>query len=357
MATTVVAYASGDPDPIGFPSTPASVLEAALPGVPQLYGAGVDSSDGAPVFTWLWSIISTNYTGAPVITTPLAQNTTVTVDEWVNIRMFLVITNTNNAKVSEADPALAPDSAFVVIRVRSTNTTLDKLADGERNFIDRLNLWPDRIDIFGGAPPAHNIDDHDTAATGAQLDTLTDGSNATGLHTHSGADVVTAGVGVLGVVELEAAPVGVPKMITQERLIWTASTFSSIQAGPAINTSTIQAFGATDKNNGIFYFRAREEVTLIETALMMNDGGVVAPATDYEFVVEKGTFAQFDADAGLTTVATLTGNPTSANGPMEIVAGSGTKILAGEWVRVRCSVTASTPGYGLHATLTTVRLV
>tara|TARA_R110002110_G_C13318390_1_gene705855 strand:+ start:70 stop:1071 length:1002 start_codon:yes stop_codon:yes gene_type:complete len=333
------------------------VLEAALPAVGlQAYGGGVDSSDGAPVFTWQWSIISTNYTGAPALTTPTAQNTLVDVDEWVNIRLFLIATNTNNAAVSESNPALAPDSAFVVVQVYATASTLTKLADGERNFIDPLNLWPKRINDLATTVPAHLIVDHDTTATGAQLTTLTDGSSATTLHTHLGLDVDIATTANLGVVKLEDAPAtAIPKMITKERIVWTGSTFQSITSGGIVND--ISAFGLADIRDGIFYFYAMEEVTLVQVALAMNDGGLAAPSTDYVFSIEHGTMAQFIAST-YAVITTLTGTPAVSLNPFEIISAPlGAKVLAGTWVRVRCSVEASTPGLGLHATLTALRHV
>ena len=73
----VTAYASANVAPQANPSEPAIVTQASLPALPQLYGDAVDTLDGAPVWVWTWSIISTNYTGAPSITTPAAERSSM----------------------------------------------------------------------------------------------------------------------------------------------------------------------------------------------------------------------------------------------------------------------------------------
>jgi len=57
-----------------------------------------------------------------------------------------------------------------------------------------LQIWSGAawVQIFGGSPSTHTIASHlDTDATGAELNTLTDGSNADALHKHS-ATLLTA---------------------------------------------------------------------------------------------------------------------------------------------------------------------
>ena len=354
----VTAYASANVAPQANPSEPAIVTQASLPALPQLYGDAVDTLDGAPVWVWTWSIISTNYTGAPSITTPAAQNTTVTVDEWVNIRLFLVAENTNSGATSETDPSLAPDSAFVVIRVTSVNAVIERLSDGERNFIDNLDTWPTVIENLSIAPPAHTIASHsDTTATGAELETLTDGSNATGLHTHAGTDITQAAVGVYGVVKLEENGTGTATVITKERLLMTGSTFSSPTSG-GINTDDIVDYGAASINTGHFWWHVDEDMELEAATIVMNDGGLAAPGAQYEFRVYAGTLAEFIAGAEVDISGLLTGVPANNNEPMEItVSGLTGGVTAGDLVKVVCTQAPTTKGFGLHATLRFVRFV
>ena len=65
------------------------------------------------------------------------------------------------------------------------------------------------IDNAGAVTLDHTIASHnDTTATGTELETLTDGSNADTLHTHA------AGTGTMTTVESAGAPVGDPDIVT-----------------------------------------------------------------------------------------------------------------------------------------------
>lgn len=357
MATTVTAYASGNADPYNNPSIPIQVAQAVLPFAAQAYGAVEDTADpGNLLWTYSWSIISTNYTGAPAINTPAGQNTTVTVDEWVNIRLFLTVRNDNLGTWSEQDPAVAPDSAFVVIAVSSTSKLLERLADGERNFIDTLDEWPTAIEDLALNVPAHDIDDHDTTATGAQLDTLTDGSNASGLHSHSGSDILPATTAAYGVVQLENAPAGaIPRVITKERVSFTASTFQSIVtggSGASVQDDIRDAGVSAPMQDGIFLFRADDAMDIVTIYFYMNDGGETAPVTKYTFAIDVGTIGDYAADMGYNTFKTFADiAPAGDYEPFEFGAKVLQAVAAGEWIRVRCTVGATTPGHGLHCSI------
>jgi len=216
----VTAYASGNAAPATNPSVDPLIGQATLPvATVQLYGAAADSTDAAATFTWAWSILAKPAGSTATLSSFTAQSPTLNgVDVWGNYRMMLIATS-STALVSQADPLLAPTTAFVTVRVTSAQHALQKPAAGERNWHDELYIWADKIESFVSAAP-HNIDSHldVTDATGADLEALTSGGYAddpnTGaaanpggmLHKHKGTDIDAATTSTVGVVKLSGTP-------------------------------------------------------------------------------------------------------------------------------------------------------
>lgn len=234
----IVAYASGVIDPTLNPNAdPIIDLSDPLVTLPQsvqLYGDCIDDSGDPGPFSYSWTIMS-NLPGSTVsLVDPNLQNPTVQdVDVWGNVRLFVVATNTSTAETSETDPLRAPSSAFVVIRVLSEKQTIQKPAAGERNWMDDVWTWAQRIEDFAASSLApHAIIDHTdvTDATGFDLEQLTGGGyafdpepGATGapanppdafgnsiLHRHYGSDVDVATIATPGTIYLDPGFVGDP---------------------------------------------------------------------------------------------------------------------------------------------------
>jgi len=141
---SIIAYASANADPIGNPLEDVSIDLAVTPlgTIPNidLYGAAVDSGDGAAVFSWAWAIVgkAIESSAVSIVNAALQDIEVQDIDVWGNVRLMLVATNTGTLETSETDPLLAPSSAFVTIRVLSEVKSLQKPAPGERNWHDEM---------------------------------------------------------------------------------------------------------------------------------------------------------------------------------------------------------------------------
>lgn len=145
----IIAYASANVDPTV--SQDLVLNQESLPYSPQVvYGEGNDTDNPAATFTYAWSIVSDIGESGINITNTTAQNPTVaSIDTWGNYRLFLVVTNTATGETSESDPLLAPDSAFMVIRVKSAQLDLEKPASGERNWFSAAYDWVEQLEGIG----------------------------------------------------------------------------------------------------------------------------------------------------------------------------------------------------------------
>ena len=206
----IIAYASANADPVANPEEDYvyDIDVVPLGGAVPLHGAAVDSADPGAVWAWGWLLASYMPGSTVAIDDPTAPDISVSpIDQWGNVRLLLVATNTNSGQSSEADPLRAPTSAFVTIRVLSEDKSLQKMAAGERNWFD--DYWA-LVDVVENLPGlgAHNIIDHldVTAATGPDLGQMTQGGYAIDpagtnpandegfsiLHKHYGSDVNVA---------------------------------------------------------------------------------------------------------------------------------------------------------------------
>ena len=244
----LVAYASADAAPTTNPHVD-FVIDLNAGGTigagvsAQLYGSGVDSTDGAPNLTYAWSLLSKPTGSNAAISSATAQNPTLNaVDVWGNYRLMLTVTNTNNAAVSETNALKAPSSAFVIVRVKSTNQAIQKPAPGERNWHDDIYVWADKIEAMSSGLVPHNIVDHADVvdATGADLEALTGGAYAEDpagtnpanpqgvsiLHKHYGSTVDPATTTIRGTVVTAQTPANPtnPVVLTNETIVYTGTS-------------------------------------------------------------------------------------------------------------------------------------
>jgi hypothetical protein len=375
---SITAYAAGVADPENNSTTDPTVVQGDVANDKEvtLYGDASDTTNnswpaanGSDV-TWAWALLN-KPTGSSAAfkvvngtSTATSQNPIITpVDEWGNYRLFLVATNTTTSTTSEADPLKAPDSAFVTIRVTSTNAGIQKPAAGARNWHDNLHEWADKIDT-NSAGDTHTLNAGNTDvgdATGADLVALTQGgaafdpaNTANPLHKHRGDHVDRAGyqlqpngtssafnVAYPGVVYLEEAPddLTAPTVLTQERIVYTgtANVTNSVkeitvQAEPNLpeaganitkeqsihtivtsdyiekivnTTSGIEVGGRLYVPNYHIAFFIREAVTLNNWSVALQDGGSNDAATlaaGYEFELKTAVDAAALKAGTLVTV-------------------------------------------------------
>ena len=346
----VIAYASGDQGvgqnpPINFTETHDPFLDMAAAGFAfpqnvQLYGNAVDSANPGANISYQWALLSQSEQ-APAAT--LSNNGTTQdvivqgVNAWGNIRVFLIATNTATNETSETDPLKAPDSAFVTVRVRSSNASIQKPAAGERNWDNDTNEWAQAIEDLAAAGVGigdHNIIDHlDVVdATGADLEALTSGGyaddpdganpNAGGrLHKHRGPDVDEATVAVRGTVGIESNHTATA--INVETDVFTArSGGTHTFAGEHSGISTVHVPGGNveiqpwNRNHIDFFVHNQGPLYVKEVYLSLDNGGLANPVAAgfaaYKFQILQGTQAQWEANAQNILFA-LEGAPAANN--------------------------------------------
>lgn len=274
---TVIAYASANADPINNPSTNAQVdlSSATLPASVDIYGAAQDTTDPSATFTWAWSLLD----GTATLSSTTTQNITLSgINTWHNIRLHLVATS-STGDVSESNILLAPSASFIEVEVLSVHAGIQKPATGQRSWSAAAEVWADKIEDLSSS--TLNLGDlaDVSRSTGPQVDQLTGGGvaefNGSTLHTHDGDHVGVATTTTQGTVILEEASAtpSTPKVITQERLVFTDSADGTHgwDVDP-VNSTSIHTFSsrilATNQTIGtaklypqvIFY--AKEDITV-----------------------------------------------------------------------------------------------
>jgi len=380
----ITPYASANTAPIPNPDEDAEydLSTFALGGSVNLYGDAADSADASPVWTWSWSILAKGTGSAAAIGTATNQNITVSpVDVWTNIRLFLVATNTNSGASSETDPLRAPSSAFVVIRVLSVDKGLQKIAAGERNWFD--DQW-DLVQAVEDLNPAvaHNIIDHAdvTAATGADLDVLTQGAyaldpaganpvNAEGycpLHKHYGSTVNAATNLARGTVKLREAWTGggEPEAVTRETVVYSGSAYHSQPDGGLVELVLPHGngFNATDftKMLPVHILWAIPRKCTIKTfdVCLMSVPRRVGTGK-YKFALRQYTTLaniENEVPTNVSNSAFTVEGPTVVDGPLAASQTVGTAITGPCWIGVQvveAPDTAPEYAFGLQATMYT----
>ena len=344
----VIAYASANSDPIGNPDENISIdLSAvALPQTAQCYGEAFDSANPANTnWAWTWTILDDDSPGnSAALSSAAVQDPTLDVPTWRNVRLFLVVENTNTNEFSQQDPLLAPDSAFLVAEVLSAEAGLQLVAAGERNYHHKIHAVISQVETGAAGLGAHTIDSHtDTMATGAQLSKLTDGSNATGLHAHGVDDVAAATTTGRGAVYLEEVGGGTAKVITRERVAFQAFIGGSRTASagwvggkilPASYESTQTVVGGTP----LAIWQADEEVKILGWAVQLVNGGSSSPTLEYEFRLGMATPTNVATSTWTALDVTIGDKPGADNKPLVIEATFGSEFTlgAGEYLGVFC---------------------
>lgn len=363
----VIAYASGNSSPILNPGVDPEIdlSTVVLPQTVNLYGDAFDSSDPLNTgWNWTWTIVGEDPANPGALSSAVVQNPTVDVSSWHNVRLFLIVQNTTTLEYSEQDPQLAPDSAFVAVRVLSDATGIQKPAPGERNYHEALHDVIEAVDTGATSTAAHAINDHTDATasvTGANLNTLTSGANATGLHTHNGTDVGLATAAARGSVVLEETGAGSAKVITRERVHLQATVDASrtsahgLMAG-AIVPESYPSDQSVASGKPLAVWRADEALTIKDWAVTLVDGGPSAPSHAYKFRLGVATAASAGAGVWSDLGSELTGNPSNDQGVMALngALASDYVLAAGSYIAVFCLAAPRTtdgdqPGGGMTA--------
>lgn len=326
--------------PVANAGSDQTFAASALPTTASLSGSGTDP-DGGSITAYAWQVLDKPSGSSAALSSASAQNPTLNgLDTEGTYLLFLVVTD-SGAELSEDDPTLAPDSAFVHVFVTSANLALKYGAAGGRNYMAARNAWLAALDELKGDFDGHAIDDHDTAATGAQLTALTDGSSATGLHTHAGADVAAGTTSARGAVALADAPVdaGTPKVTTRDRM-------------PMV----LSLPGVIDVDRHAAAYVPDDDVHVIGLAVALEDGGLNAGV--HSFQLYEMTTAQLAAEdyAGATdilasgldlTQGSTAGDPIGAY----VAAASPHAMTTGNWLVVRVTAIPASD-FGVNATCT-----
>lgn len=303
---TVLAYASTDSNPVANPGLGVTLAQAALPTNVQLYADAVDTVNPAGPFSYAWTILDKPAGSAAALSSSTAQNPVLQdVDEWGNVQLGLVVTNTATSAQSETNPLLQPNAARVTVKVTSTGRSLEKPATGQRDWDSAYRALVEAVEAGSTVAP-HTIHDHTdaTTTTGPRVNVLTGGGYATNptldagnptttLHKHVGAQVDPATTGARGVVTLAESAVDplIPKVSPRDRIVYSGQTdVSYLDQGPALvilpHTNGFQAH---------LYHTVEETTTITGFWVALDNGGEAA--TNYEFKLYKGTQANFVARA------------------------------------------------------------
>ena len=387
MAITVIASSNADPlnNPtddltIQLSNEPPIVTPASL-GAQPLYGYAADSTDGSPVWVWSWSIIAAPDNSTAAIAASNVQNISVqNFNQWGNLRLFLVATNTNNGQTSETDPLKAPSSAFVTIKVRSPKRSIQKMAAGERNWMGAAWEWAQAIENMDTGLPPHNIIDHlDVVdATGADLENLTgggyaidpDGTNAANpqgysiLHKHYGSDVDAASTSSLGVVKLSDAPSDPlnPVVLNKERIVWTSKSEATLNKAGLVTGIVDQLSSASHPFSTMhaIFRNPYDNIAIEQFSVAFLNGGQASPSTWGVKIftcpdiaaLEANTWSPLQTNSGadveITKAQTIDYKPLA----FEAAKSPAWNTLGRGWIGIQLSrVPAGRTAYGMNVSL------
>lgn len=373
----IIAYASANTDPINNPTQDPIVdlSDNATSYTITIYGDAVDSENPSASFSWQWTVLDP--ASGITITDPIAQNAELTFNnDWRNVRVHLVATNTATSETSETNILIAPTCSFCEVRVQSPLRGIEKPAKGSRDWHPVLSEWAQKIEdsntgasvlalsdlsdvntstgsqvdiLTSGNYAAENGNALHThfgshismllnelsdvnGSTGAQVDILTSGSyatdNGTALHIHEGTQVDPATATAQGTVILESAISAgtVPKVLVHERLVYT-------QAAESTRTDKYDlGIGAhTNLGTGLLphvIFQAHEGIMITDIAIVLLDSGT-APE-EYEFQLCKGTQSDLEAGNMVAVGSALSGHASSSGDyyPVAIEATGLTQLVA-----------------------------
>jgi hypothetical protein len=308
-------------------------------------GTGVYSS-------WKWHLIGKPSGSAAALDDSTLQNPKLlNVDRAGTYLLFLAVTD-NAAVKSETTRQLAPVSAYTACRVSTEHAALRRPSEHEKDYIDAITGLIDHVDDLRGDFIAQKIEDHDTNATGAELDELV-GGGSTLLHVHPGTSVPAATTVARGTVKLSDAPVdaGNPRAVTRKPYTIEAVCNGSMTSdGWKPGTIEPQTGGAWSECHWVRVVPALYTASLFVAAFL--DGGAGGGAYTVEFYqLLQAEFATNDfaaataANRKLATisVASDSGKPT-VNGA---VPANPIVAEANSYLAVRITGAPPTPGGGL----------
>lgn len=311
----------------------------ALPTTANLYGDGLDSLDPVPTLTFAWTILekpagsAVNFVDTGTDSSTLQNPVLQDIDTWENIRVMLVVTNLDNGAVSEADRFLAPDTAFVHVRLQSVTAGLQKPAYGERN---HKEPWHEVVAAM------------EALATGGvvippEIWQLVSGGYAeypvaTVLHKHFGTDINVATQAVQGVVLLSDAPVAplAPKALNVDyhpMSVQVSGTPTALGWVTGIEEA-VAGVGGTKYPHALF--QIKDPCTMRGFSVDFADFGDMA--NSYDFEVYYGPRADWYAGAALSQFAAydLTVGPAAADNSVlgDISADTELSLAAGYMVGI-----------------------
>jgi len=306
-----------------------------------------EASGGSGVFvSWAWYLIDKpEGSGAGIDNATLEDPKIIGIDLPGTYMAFLVVED-DLGEFSETKRTLAPDSAYVHVRVSTENLALNKPAAGERNYHRQIQAAIDAIDDVDAAVGFHTIDSHDTSATGAELDTLTDGSNADALHTHAALNQ-PATTSLNGVVRLTNDPLYAPEPVVLNRrdYFFEASVDGTYSEIGGYTPGIIKPTTVSPQSQAMCAFYTTLGISVLNSfQVILGDGG--DGGGQYEFELYSMTTAQYQANdwAGATLLKTISAAH-SSNAPLVLPIGSvGGAVSAGRVLAVRCTEAPTNPG-------------
>lgn len=366
----IQAFTSGAPDPISAQvDVSVDLSSVTLPQTVNIYGGATDSSDPSATFSYQWVILHDAVAPGVSLSSSTAQNPTLTINSWGNSRLILIATNTVTLEASSSVVTTAPDTAFLTARVLSEVAGLQKPAPGERNYSTSIHAYADAIENgtgSGGLVP-HDIADHTdvSSATGPDLDQLTDGSYAAGLHLHAGEDIDAASSLTLGVVRLEHAGSG--NVIQRESRIFTGSCQGTqLESGFWAGIIVPPDYdGGADPGSldACVLFYTEVELKITSISLTLASGGTHDATHPYLFNLVAGNINNVRNNTLGDLVSGILLNPVADNTPAVYTStGRSDTIPAGQYFGIRCAQAplqseGEHPGSGLSVTIHAYRQV
>ena len=162
----IITYTSSQVNPIANQAD--KIIDLAQVSLPQtsiqIYGAAQDSSHPSASFFYSWSLSKPEGSSASLSSETIQNPILNTVDTWGNYRLFLIATNTSTGETSQTDAVIAPQTAFVHVRVKSESKGLEKPCVGERNWQGTYHDLIDSVEnaTGGGATTFEQLTDVDT---------------------------------------------------------------------------------------------------------------------------------------------------------------------------------------------------
>lgn len=306
----------------------------------DVYAAGLDPTDNAATFTYLWSVVSQPIGGTQgaFTSTTSAHTTFGPISSWGNYRLMCVVTSSGAGGASEANILKAPATAFLTIRVKEAKYGLQKPAKFEREWQTPVREYADKILAVKAQLDGTRIQDlsgvSGANATSVNLNKLFDGTNVAGYHAHGAGDLPLASGTAKGIASLSRAPADAlnPVALNSDQVVFSAFVDGTpTVAGYTPGQVSVPAPRAgTTGLRPCCLFKVPEDMTLLYAAAQLGDGG--HNTVGYQFKLYKGSVSDWmtgtpteitSATAGLNGGTTNSGEPLllSASGLSDALSG------------------------------------